>query len=256
MQSTNVWYLPDITEWRDSFVKMIGKIHPYSDLCCRLAVQHCSIPEDNDVNILDSILSEIKGYECDFIELMACEFRKKYTFVRAVHASKPTDIESILNKGLSVFAVDGYCKMAETIFVNNSYPSITKEDVCRAVEKINNEHYGRVNKLFFFVTEFYKQCAHYSEFGSEFMRSVANNLDVKDQYVENLKEKGCSTIFLCNVPVKNISDKFLCDCLHVAISYLFNPSLEKSTPLKTKDVAISIDCGLSSSNIVSHHPFP
>jgi hypothetical protein len=235
---------------------MIEKIHPYSDLCCRLAVQHCSIFEDNYVNILNSILSEIRGYECDFIELMACEFRRKYTFVRAVHASKPVDVEDISNKGLSVFTVDDYFLMAQSIFLNDNYPSITKGEVRCAVEKTATEGYGRAKNLHFFLTEFYKQCTHYCEFGSEFMLVVANNLGVKNKYTENVKEKGSPTIFVCNVPVNNISDGLIRDCLRIAICYLLNPLLENSTPLQTKDVGISIDCGLSPSNIVCHHPFP
>jgi hypothetical protein len=256
VQPTSVWALPDITEWRDSFIEMIEKIHPFSDLCLKLTASRCSINQTIDSDTLNSIVSDVKGHECDFLELMVFEFRVKYKYVRAVHASKPVDIESILKKGLSVFSVDDYFLMAKSIFLNGNYPSITIERVRCAVEKTAYDGPRRLNKLHFFLTENYRQSMHYFEYGSEFMCAVACNLGVKSQYVENQKIKGFSTMFLCNIPVENISDNLLCQCLLDAISYLFNPLLEKSAPLIMKDVAISIDCRLSPLNIVSHHPFP
>lgn len=207
------------------------------------------------MNILNSIISDHKGYECDFLKLMACKLKKKYTFVRAFHASRPDDIEIILNKGLSVFSVDNYLLMAQSIFINDNYPSITIEKLRCVVQKTANEGCGRVNRLYFFLTKLYEndQYNFYSEFGSEFMLVVANNLGVKDKYIENIREKGFPTIFSCNVPVADISDGFLYCLLRTAICYLFNPSLENSAPLIIKDVAISIDRKLSPSNIVSHH---
>ena len=253
MQSPDIWTFYDIEGWKFSFIEMIDEIHPYSDLLHKLTNPHGSNICEDDVSILNSIISDNKGYECDFLELMGCKFREKFNYVRAFHASKPADIQIISNKGLSAFSVNDYILMAQSIFINDNYPSITIEKVRCAVQKTANEGPCRENKLHFFLTEIYKKspCDNYHKFGSEYMRVVANILNVKDDYLKN--SKGFPTIFSCNVPVGNISDKLLYSLLRIAICYLFNPSLENSTPLITKDVAISIDCGLSPSNIVSHH---
>lgn len=258
MRSTDVWDLPNIDEWRDSFIEMIENIHPYSDLCCKLTMPHRDTLQDDDVNILNSIISDFKGHECDFIELLVYEFRRKYSFVRAAHASRLTDVEIILIKGLSVFTIENYYQMAKAIFLSDCYPLIAAEDVHRAVDEIGREGCGRVGKLYFSLTEFNKQCSHYFEHGSEFMLAVANNLGVKDRYIENVKRKGMSVKFLCNVPVGSISDKLICACLRVAVYFLFEfkSSAKNLTSLKTTDVSIFIECGLNPSNIVSHHSFP
>lgn len=254
MRSTNVWVLPDIAEWRESFTEMIDEIHSFSDLCKRLRACDEPISADNYADKLNSILSEIKEYEIDFIELMNYKSRNRYSFIRAVHLSRPIDVDDILTKGLRVFSIDGYMEKAKSIFLNGDYPSVAEVDVSAAVSKVIAIDSTRENKLYFFVTEFHKICSHYSEFGSEFMSAIAENLKVKDKYQKNVKSRGASTVFVCNVPIEEISDKFTFDCLRQAIFYLFNPMAEESIPLREKDICISIDCGLIPSNIVGHHP--
>lgn len=255
IRSTNVWALPDIANWSESFIEMIDEIHSFSDLCKRLRACDEPISADNYADKLKSILSEIKEYEIDFIELMNYKFRHRYSFIRAVHLSRPIDVDDILTKGLLVFSIDGYIEKAKSIFLNGDYPSVAEADVSAAVSKVIAIDSTRENKLYFFVTDFYKICHHYSEFGSEFMSIVAENLDLKDKYKGNVKNQGAPTVFVCNVPVEKVSDRLLGCCLRIAIFYLFNPLLEESDPLGIKDVAISIDCGLSPSNIVSHYAF-
>lgn len=256
IRSTNVWALPDIANWSESFIEMIDEIHSFCDLCKRLRTCDEPLSDENYVDKLNSILSEINGYEFDFIELMNFKFRSRYSFIRAAHLSKPIDIDDVLTKGLLVFSIGDYMEKAKSIFLNGDYPSVAEVNVSAAVNKVIADDSNRENKLNFFVTEFYKKCHHYSEFGSEFMSVVAKNLDVKDKYKDNVKNQGTSTVFVCNVPVEKVSDRLIGCCLRIAIFYLFNPLLEKLDPLGIKDVAISIDCGLSPSNIVSHYAFP
>jgi len=256
MRSKNVWVLPDLDEWRESFIEMIDEIHSFSDLCKRLRACDEPLSDENYVDKLNSILSEINGYEFDFIGLMNSKFRSRYSFIWAAHLSKPIDINDVLTKGLLVFSSDDYMEKVKSIFLNGDYPSVAEVNVSAAVKKVIANDSSRENKLYFFVTDFYKICHHYSEFGSEFMLAVAADLKVKDKYKDNVRNQGASTVFVCNVPVEKVSDKLIGCCLRIAMFYLFNPLLKKSDPLRIKDVAISIDSGLSPSNIVSHYAFP
>jgi hypothetical protein len=253
MRSTNVWVLPDIAEWRESFIEMIDEIHSFSDLCKRLRACDEPLNDENYVDKLNLILSEIKDYEFYFIELMNCKFRSRYSFIRAVHLSKPIDVDDVLTKGLLVFSIDSYMEKAKSIFLNGDYPSVAELNVGAAVKKVIADDPTRENKLYFFATEFYQYCPAYAKFGSEFMVAVAENLNVNDQYKINVEKKGAPTVFVCKVPIENVCRLHIRDCLRIATFQLFKPSMGESTSLKKMDICFSIDAALMPLNIVSHH---
>jgi hypothetical protein len=186
MQSSQIWSLCDVEGWKICFIEMIEEIHPYSDLLHKLTISHDSNIYEDDVSILNSIISDHKGLEFDFLELMACKFRGKYNYVRAFHASKPVDIKIVLRQGLSIFSVDDYFLMAQDIFINDNCPAITIEDVRSAVDRTESESVDRINKLYFFMTECYRKPPYdnYHKFGSEYMRAVAINLKVEDYFLK------------------------------------------------------------------------
>lgn len=252
---TKVWNLPDVAEWRDDFIEMINEIHQFDELRERLFDGN-SPNDDNYADELNSILGKIYGYEFDFIELIGHKFWKRYAFIRAMHVSRPIEINDVLTKGLLPHSIDDYMIKAKSIFLNGDYPQLTAESVSLAVEQTIEEGCRRVNNVHFAITQYHKNNEDYAKYGNEFMRVVANNLGIRPKYEDNVGKSGFPTVFVCNVPIEDVYGPHIRGCLRIATFQVFKSSVTESVSLREKDICFSINRSLLPSNIVSYSPFP
>ena len=119
-----------------------------------------------------------------------------YTHIRVYHACRPIDIRSYYIEGIKPFDEKEMRQAASKIF------GISKEIV------IDNEPHmltNLSNNVYFglFKRELLKNSGHYLCWGSEYLASIAAQLDKSEygMFHNILSNTGIPTIFVCDIPI-------------------------------------------------------
>ena len=248
----NVLEWRDIGNWRQRILDLMSDVITHS-VMENIRAEPPEYCHWEDPDWLQNALAKAGLHtEAPPVEILAARLPRAYSYVRAYHACRPTNIEGYYRSGLLAAKPKLLNDLATEYFLKP--PRITQETLNRAVEVVEKQN--RRGHIYFVLDDRILTGSHYLKYGSEYLSVIAAEL--KRMTGENcpafLKTIGIPTIFVCDLPISyvapsvhNFSGK-LVECL-------FEEYVRPQGEVPSIDFTFTISVELPPSVIVSHyHP--
>ena len=211
----------------------------------------------DDLSWLDNVIERVSGERVDSKTKMTCLLQEHFTAVRACHATNTASVNPYYQKGLLLMNPETVHAQARAFFLNGNFPKLTANAVDDAIAAVD---YGqRSGQIFFESNEAFliTICGQYLIYGGEYLAAIAHNLPSNHglEYRKALKDLGKPTMFICDVPWRDIKGNFMHEVAGYALSMLFQELLDgdEYEPDPYRAAGFSIFRPLDPGNIVGHY---
>ncbi|WP_369339721.1 glyoxalase superfamily protein [Comamonas guangdongensis] len=211
----------------------------------------------DDLSWLDELVLQVRGIHVDSKAELAERLLDRYRAIRACHGTSAPTVDSFYEHGLRPLVIDEFHEQARQIFLSGDYPELSEDNLKSAMEYVSPV--TREGRVYFEANErFLKEmCGHYMLYGSEYLTALAANLGGTRDYRRVLKGRFAPTLFVCDVPLKDLHPGTVAEFAGIALESIFQELLDGPTyaPYKWRGSGFSIRVPLESSCIVGHcHP--
>jgi len=194
--------------------------------------------------------------QAPLVEILADRLPQAYSYVRAYHACRPTNIEGYYKSGLLPADPKLLNDLATEYFLKP--PRITQETLNRAV-KVVEEGPPRGGYIYFALDDRILTISspYYLTYGSEYLGVIASELQrmTGENCPAFLKTIGIPTIFVCDLPISNVTPSSVHNLSGQLVECLFERYVRPKWEVPTIDFTFTISIKLPPSVIVSHyHP--
>lgn len=182
-------------------------------------------------------------------------FINQYAYIRMYHACRPLDVSTYYDKGFKVLTTQEFDDIFKLIYLNDTFPELTKEDMEQAISSTRKKL--REGVIHFLLDDrFLISCAnHYLKFGSEYLQALAAELGriKKNDYKAVLGTIGFPTIFEINLPIEFIERGGISELLLNSLTqWVYNVAHSNSNTMEL-DFTVTIKHDVSAEYIVNHY---
>lgn len=252
----------DVLDWNtpDSWLPIVPQILPL--ITHSLEKHYLLAPTDfpycDDLNWLeDRIYSETRQ-KVDIRNLMVRAMRAKFTAMRTCHSTRIESVDTIYHEGLKPLKTAVAQRRLKTLLESWKILGVDDQKFSNAVAEVGDE--TRCGRVWFDANEahHYKCYGHYLLYGGEYLHSIAIRMGTEGKMRSLLRSVGKPTLFVCDVPLEEISDYqlgcFAGEILSAHFLRLEGRDLELEE-LFASGAAISIKNTLRPERIIGHyHP--
>lgn len=174
---------------------------------------------------LDDIVFRSTGRTVDTKTLTAERLVRRYTALRACHATSTMDVDAYYRDGILPLDPAVIHRKAEAVFLGGAFPELSKADLDRTIAALG--HGTRAGNVFFDANEMslIEDSGHYLLYGSEYLLAIAANLPRHRDYRMVLKRRSTPTMFVCDVPLSHIPAGTVLEFAGTALQFIFEELL-------------------------------
>lgn len=221
----SVWHWNDFPSWEGTIWELLSPI-VNKDIRQAFKRQPPKYVVSDDLRWLDKIIRRVTKVDADSLEFLADALLRHFTHIRATHGTRTSDVSSYYKQGIRPLDLVEKNFLAEQIFLSGEFPSLTKEDLDGAIEKMSRGAESvRAGKVYFEANEtmLVEECGHYMLYGSEYVIGIAARLSGrgKPDYRQVLKKRGEPMIFRCDVPLIMLRRDLVNELAGSAIEFVF-----------------------------------
>ncbi len=222
---SRTWDFRAFETWKDCVRLLISDIIDEKVLANFLADPPEYVVCDN-LAWLNNIIYSVRGKTVDAKVLLSERLRHQYDALRAVHGTRTEDLEPFYREGLTPLIAEKTHKDARRLFLGGAFPELTEIDLEKAIHTVGAKM--REGRVYFEVDEemLIDQAGHYMLYGSEYLIAIAAHLPGNRDYRQVLKTRGEPTLFVCDVPLKLISERTLQEFAGLALEAIFQELLD------------------------------
>jgi len=153
---------------------------------------------------------------------LADRFSERYSAIRLFHGCRTEDVGSYLRSGFLPLEISEQIERIKQFLLSNKLPKTSNKNLQIAIEQSEGE--CRDGNLYLVIDDvgLITHASQYLKYGSEYLSVVLANLSriTGNNYLENLKEIGIPTVFVCNVPLSIVSKSAIESLVVELVSYL------------------------------------
>lgn len=210
----------------------------------------------DDLSWLDDIIARAVGECVDIKSLTASRLGRRYTRLRACHATRTDDVKAYYETGLQPLDLARAAARARSLFLSGAYPELTEAALSAAIVQVGG--HLREGRVWFEANEaqLITFSGHYLLYGGEYLLAIAAHLEGSRDYRQVLKTIGEPTMFVCDVPLAAAGGRTLSEFAGCALEAIFEHLLDETfEPDPHRGAGFSIRQGLAPEHLVGHyHP--
>ena len=219
----------------------------------------------DDLSWLDARVADATGHFVDTKHLLADRLRTEYRAFRAGHATRTDDLAPFYRGGLKRLNADNAEDRARALFLNGPFRWGTEERLQSAIKELNarDEGGGREGRTYFCadernLTSREGGSGHYLVYGSEYLLCLGMRIIGKGNAQDVMKSIGRPTMFVCDIPMVQLSNYTQESFAGLIWEYLFSslvPEMESEVLRPWSGSGLSLNTDLDAQHIVGHyHP--
>lgn len=251
-----VWSTP--TEWIDDVVGMV-RLCVGEHRVAHLLEHPPSHVLSSDLHWLDGRHSSEAGQHPVSVALSHL-LAKRYSTVRAFHASRVKDPQSYVKNGISPMNVHLFELRARELFATDRDVSVRRSFLA-ALRSMRSKYSERDERVFLYVDEAHllKYCGHLLVYGSEYILRFADELNRERSHKHDVRpvltQCGQPTMFVCSVPLLQIAPRVLVEFASILIGEAFRCRLGLQSAPRSRRFGLVLAESLSAACIMSwYHP--
>lgn len=209
----DVFCFPQVDTWRDNVWWMLHDL--ITDEVKALFV--ADPPEYvvcDDLSWLDDLIFRGTGQDTNIKEEAAWRLCLLYRAFRAAHATRTNDLGQFYSRGLRYLRPEEMEDRARALLLKGQAEYASEDSIRAAIEELNarDERQGRTGQLYFCAVEDdrysdFGGSGHYLTYGSEYLYCLTVRAACETSARKLLKGLGSPTLFICDVPMKLISER-------------------------------------------------
>ena len=215
------WDWSDFKSWQGEFRNLLSDLVT-PKLVCAFRSNPPEYVVGDDLNWLDTLISDQRDICVSSKQVLAERIVERYDAMRAYHGARPFEPAHYQKQGLVV--LDGPARVTEfRTFLDTIGLSVEPDRLSEAVLRVGTDL--REGRIFFEANADFllRHCGHYMLYGSEYINAIA--AQISERHRAALQRIGVPTVFVCDVPLRLISDGQIEDYAGMALQSLFMAEL-------------------------------
>ncbi len=260
----DVFCFPQVDTWRGHVWSMLDDLITDEVKALFMAEPPEYVVAD-DLSWLNNLIFRATGQDTSIKEETAWRMRLRYRAFQAAHATRTNDLGQFYTRGLRYLRPEEMEDRARALLLNGQAEGASECSIQAAIDALDarDERKGRTGQLYFCAGEsdLYSDAGgsgHYLTYGSEYLYCLAIRAAWETSARKILKGLGRPTLFICDIPMKLISDRTIEEFAGMVLEYLFCElveDLEAHSLSPGAGSALMIQTDLPASCIVGHyHP--
>lgn len=254
----DVWRWSAFADWRTDILALVGDLVTEPVIAAFRAKRPEGV-DGGDVEWLNRIVRRVvDNRPVDVRETLAARLRTRFQFVRAFHAQKVVDVQSVYRDGLKPIDHEALVERARAVFAGLDGGSVDPVTVSTATDLIDPAVIDSELRFDLRVAPLILAGKDRQVEGESFLIAVANALPQERDYGALVRGlEGRQTIYACDVPLTALDRQTIGDLASLALAMIFNDLIENrpEPPDERLPTGFSIHGPLAADMVVGHcHP--